>query len=127
MARDRQASVHLTLRGRLDEDAVMGLRQQLATCLASGVNDIRVRADEQQDLELPVLQVLQGAADHLARLGGSLIVTGVQPKALTRIRIHGLDRLLPEAEEPVADADVAEPRPTAPRATGSGHSALRRS
>lgn len=114
MARDRQASVHLTLRGRIDDEAVRGLRQQLATCLASGVNDIRVRADEQQDLELQVLQVLQGAADHLARRGGSLSVTGVQPKVLSRIRIHGLDRLLPDPEE--AAGELVEPYPAEARA-----------
>ena len=119
MATDRSASVHLALRGRLDDDAVMALRQQLATCLASGVHDIRVRADAQQDVDLQVLQVLQGAADHLARRGGSLTVTGVQPGVLKRIRIHGLDRLLPGPEETVPGSQsLADPYPAEPGSTG---------
>ena len=98
MATEEQATVHLNLRGSLDDEAVTALRQQLATCLNSGVDEIRVRVDEQPDLDLQVLQVLQGAADHLARRGGSLTVHGAQPKVLSRIRIRGLERLLPPAE-----------------------------
>ena len=119
MATDGQATVHLNLRGRLDDEAVTALRQQLSTCLSSGVDTIRVRVDEQPDLDLQVLQVLQGAADHLAQRGGSLTVHGVQPKALSRIRIRGLERLLPEGEG--GRAPQIEPYPDAvpPAAKGS--------
>ena len=54
------ATVPISLRGRIDESALTCLRQQLAACLRSGVNAIRVHADEQDDLDLVVLQALQG-------------------------------------------------------------------
>lgn len=115
MTGERSASVHLTLRGRLDDETVTLLRQQLAACLASGVSDIRVRIDEQVDVDLRVLQVLQGAGDHLAGRGGSLVVTGAQPRVLSRIRIHGLERLLPPGDEAAAAipsaASIADPHP----------------
>jgi anti-anti-sigma regulatory factor len=93
----KQAGVHLRLRGRLGDDDVTALRQQIATCLASGVTDIRVHLDEQSDVDLPVLQVLQGAGDYLAKRGGRLSVLGAGPAVVKKMRIHGLERLVPPA------------------------------
>ena len=95
MSDQKQAGVHLRLRGRLGDDEVTALRQQLATCLASGVTDIRVHVDEQSDVDLPVLQVLQGAGDYLARRGGRLSVLGAGPAVVKKMRIHSLERLVP--------------------------------
>jgi hypothetical protein len=95
MPEQRSAGVHLRLRGRLGDEDVTALRQQLATCLAGGVTDIRVHVEEQADLELPVLQVLHGAGDYLAKHGGRLSVLGAAPGVVKKMRIHGLERLLP--------------------------------
>lgn len=98
MSDQKQAGVHLRLRGRLGDDEVTALRQQLATCLASGVTDIRVHVDEQSDVDLPVLQVLQGAGDYLAKRGGRLSVLGAGPAVVKKMRIHSLERLVPTAD-----------------------------
>ena len=90
----KQAGVHLRLRGQLGDDEVTALRQQLATCLASGVTDIRVHVDEQSDVDLPVLQVLQGAGDYLAKRGGRLSLLGAGPAVVKKMRIHSLERLV---------------------------------
>ncbi len=103
MSDHQQAGVHLRLRGRLGKDDVTALRQQLATCLASGVTDIRVHLDEQSDVDLPVLQVLQGAADYLAKRGGRLSVLGAGPVVVKKMRIHGLERLVPPPLGSAAD------------------------
>lgn len=95
MSDHKPAAVHLRLRGRLGDDDVTALRQQLATCLASGVTDIRVHLDEQSDVDLPVLQVLQGAGDYLAKRGGRLSVLGAGPAVVKKMRIHALERLVP--------------------------------
>ena len=99
MSDQKQAGVHLRLRGRLGDDDVTALRQQLATCLASGVTDIRVHVDEQTDLDLPILQVLQGAGDYLAKRGGRLYVLGAGPAVVKKLRIHSLERLAPLVTE----------------------------
>lgn len=109
MTRTAGATVHLRVRGRLDDEGLAGLRQQLATCLASGVTDIRVHLERQTDAALPALQTLRGAADHLAREGGSLLVLGASPEVSTRMRTYGFERLLPDAAGALAQvADVEE-------------------
>ncbi len=107
MSDQKQAGVHLRLRGRLGDDDVTALRQQLATCLASGVTDIRVHLDEQSDVDLPVLQVLQGAGDYLAKRGGRLSVLGAGPAIVKKMRIHALERLVPPALDSAADSAPA--------------------
>ena len=89
------ASVHLHLRGRFDDEGLAGLRQQLARCLASGVSDIVVHAETQPDLGLPALRTLYGAAAYLAASGGSLRLVGAQAPVLARLRVYELDDLLP--------------------------------
>ena len=54
MTSSDDASVHLHLRGPLDEQAVAGLRQQLAARLASGISRVEVHVDSQPEIELPV-------------------------------------------------------------------------
>lgn len=102
MTRTAGAMVHLRVRGRLDDEGLAGLRQQLATCLASGVTDIRVHLERQADVDLPALQTLRGAADHLAREGGSLLVLGASTEMSTRMRTYGFERLLPDATSTAA-------------------------
>ena len=88
------AGVHLHLRGTLDEDAVTALREQLAACLGAGIRHITVHVDRQEDLELPTLQVLQGAARYLRSRGGSLVLVGAQPAVLRRLAINDMTDLL---------------------------------
>ncbi len=103
MPRTAGATVHLRVHGRLDDEGLAGLRQQLATCLASGVTDIKVHLGPQVDVGLPALQTLRGAADHLAREGGSLRVVGASPEIVTRMRTYGFERLLPDLRQPAAE------------------------
>ena len=125
MADAGDAQVHLHLRGRLDDESEHALRQQLATCLASGVKAIAVHVDTQPELELSVLRTLQGAADYLASCGGSLTLVGAQRQVRDKLRIFDLDRLLGsvvETPRPQSfDPYPAEP-PAEPVAARSGSS-----
>lgn len=119
MASAGNARVHLHLRGPLDDDGAYALRQQLATCLSSGVKDIAVHVESQPELGLAVLRTLQGAADYLASCGGGLTLMGAQPRVLEKLHMYELDRLLQAAfpqPAPVAEPYPAEPVP-ATRAT----------
>ena len=110
---DADATVHLRLRGRMGEDALTALRQQLAACLSSGVTAIRVHADEQEELDLQVLQALHGVADYLRRRGGELTILGARPRVLTTIAINELDRLLPRSAAQRVAPVAKQPRGTA--------------
>lgn len=116
------ASVHIHLRGDLDDEGLAGLRQQLARCLASGVCDIVVHAETQPDLGLPALRTLYGAAAYLASSGGRLVLAGAQPAVLSRLRVFDLDDLLPGPSAPSsrsASAGISEAsRPVTERAGG---------
>ena len=90
----QDAGVHLHLRGALDDDAVTALREQLAACLGAGIRHITVHVERQHDLELPTLQVLQGAARYLKGRGGSLVLVGAQPLVLRRLAINEMTDLL---------------------------------
>ncbi len=120
MSDQKQAGVHLRLRGRLGDDDVTALRQQLATCLASGVTHIRVHLDEQSDVDLPVLQVLQGAGDYLAKRGGRLSVLGAGPAVVKKMRIHSLERLVPPVTPPTLDSTPAAVPASAATSVRSG-------
>lgn len=114
-ATDGSAAVHLRLRGRLTDDDLTALRQQLATCLQSGITDLKVHVEEQEDLEVPVLQALDGVQRHLARSGGSLTLLGASPGVRRTVAVNGLQALLPE---PAATAEPADPVAEAPAADG---------
>lgn len=90
----QDAGVHLHLRGVLDEDAVTALREQLAACLGAGIRHITVHVEHQDDLDLPTLQVLQGAARYLRSRGGALVLTGAQPAVLRRLAVNEMTDLL---------------------------------
>lgn len=94
MASAGDARVHLHLSGPVHDDGAYALRQQLATCLASGVKDIAVHVESQSELALTVLRTLQGAADYLASCGGGLTLIGAQPRVLEKLHMYELDRLL---------------------------------
>lgn len=107
-ASDAGVHLHLHLRGSLDEDAVTALREQLAACLGAGVPHITVHIERQPELELPTLQVLQGAARYLRGRGGSLVLAGAQPAVLRRLAINEMTDLL--APQEVARKTVAAAR-----------------
>jgi hypothetical protein len=102
------ATVHLRLRGpgRSDEE-LAALRQQLSACLVSGVRDIRVHLEEQEDVELRALQALEAAADHLRGIGGSLTVHGASSRVLDKLAVHDLAGLLPAQAAPGQRPDAA--------------------
>lgn len=97
-----QASVHLRLIGRLGDEDLTALRQQLAACLCSGVTDIRVHVEEQDELDLPVLLALHGVAGYLQRRGGALTVVGARPRVVAAMTINDLVHLLPSEGRPAA-------------------------
>lgn len=99
------AVVHLRLRGPLGEEELAGLRQQLAACLRSGVRDVRVHAEDQDDLDLAVLQALDGVSRHLAGCGGRVTLLGAQPRVLARVALHHLQHLLPAEQAAPTEAD----------------------
>ncbi len=100
------AAVQLRLRGTIGDDELTCLRQQLAACLHSGVRDIRIHAEDQDDLDLGVLQALCGAHAQLARTGGRVTLLGARPKVRTRIAIHRMEHLLPSPQARAAVDDL---------------------
>jgi hypothetical protein len=105
------ATVHLRLRGPgRSEEELAALRQQLSACLVSGVLDIRVHLDDQDDVELRALQALQAAGSHLRGIGGSLTVHGASRRVLDKLAVHGLVALLTAPSAVDAGADIAAPR-----------------
>lgn len=86
------APVHLHLHGPLDNDAVATLRQQLALLMSVGVVqiDVDVDVDEGTELDLPTLQVMQGADKHLAARGGHLRLLTTAPAASGLLAIREL-------------------------------------
>lgn len=101
--------------GPLDVDASVGLRQQLAAAFSSGVKSIAVDLSSVPVADLTGLGVLAGAARHLRRRGGLLVVTNAQPVLATMMRINGLAELLELPASPplrvVADNGDREPSP----------------
>jgi anti-anti-sigma regulatory factor len=91
----RTGHTELRLRGRPHDALVTELREHLADLVAGGERHIVVRAEEQHELDLAVLQALHAMSAHLASRGGSLVLLGAQPRVRTVIAIHGLSTLLP--------------------------------
>lgn len=108
------ASVHLHLRGPLDEEAVAGLRQQLAACLASGISRVEVHVESQSEIELPVLRTLHGAAQYLRDHGGALRLRGARAQVRRTLRTYQLNLLV----DPLTSARDAQPA-AAPDETGA--------
>lgn len=89
----QRAAVQLHLDGAVGDDEVAGLRRQLAACLCGGATHVSVLLHQQRDVDLRVLQALNGVAEYLHRRGGALTLVGVQPRVATKIAVHGLTRL----------------------------------
>lgn len=104
-AEARDASVHLHLRGPLDEEAVAGLRQQLAACLASGISRVEVHVESQSEIELPVLRTLHGAAQYLRDRGGALRLRGARAQVRRTLRTYQLNLLV----DPLTSARDTQP------------------
>jgi anti-anti-sigma regulatory factor len=77
--------------GEVDLDA---LRRQLAACLCGGATRISVVLAERHDVDIALLQALNGVAEYLHRRGGELTLEGVQPRVAAKITAHGLSRLV---------------------------------
>jgi anti-anti-sigma factor len=80
--------------GALDWDHCDELRLQLATAFSTGVQSIAVDLSAVTVADVTGLQVLAGAARHLRKRGGLLVVAGASPQVLTMIRINGMQDLL---------------------------------
>lgn len=88
-------TAQLRLQGPSGEHDLAGLRRQLAACLGGGATHISVLVADQPDVELSVLQALNGVAEYLHRRGGELTLVGVQPRVAAKIAVHRLTRLGP--------------------------------
>jgi anti-anti-sigma factor len=80
--------------GDLDWDHCDELRMQLATAFSTGVRSIAVDLSRVTSADVTGLQVLAGAARHLRRKGGLLIVTGASAQITSLIKINGMQDLL---------------------------------
>jgi hypothetical protein len=66
---------------------------QRAACLCGGATRISVVLGERHDVDIALLQALNGVAEYLNRRGGELTLEGVQPRVGAKIAAHGLSRL----------------------------------
>lgn len=89
----KHPGVQLRVQGTLGDDEIAGLRRQLAACLCGGATHVSVELHEQPDVDLTVLQALNGVAEYLHRRGGALTLIGIQPRVAAKIVVHGLTRL----------------------------------
>ena len=80
--------------GRLDVDTCVTLRQQLAAAFGAGVTSLVVDLSGVTTADLTGLGVLAGAAKHLRKRGGGLVVSRCPDSIATSLRINGLGHLL---------------------------------
>ena len=81
-------------------DTCSTLRQQLAAAFAAGVTSVVVDLAGVTTCDLTGLGVLAGAAKHLRRRGGGLVVTHASDAIATSLRITGMGDLLEIASSP---------------------------
>jgi anti-sigma B factor antagonist len=86
--------------GRLDADTCAELRQQLGAAFAAGVTSVVVDLTAVTRVDLTGLGVLAGAARHLRKGGGGLVVSHASPAVATAMRINGMGDLLEIAPAP---------------------------
>ena len=102
--------------GRLDVDTCVTLRQQLAAAFAAGVTNLVVDLSGVTVADLTGLGVLAGAAKHLRKRGGNLVVSRCPDSLATSLRINGMGSLLELPASPplrvVAGAGERTPKPT---------------
>ena len=103
-----EADLHL--QGPADRTATL-LRQELAEALRTGALVVRVHADDHPDVELDVLRSLDAARRVLGARGGTLVLLGASARAQARLRVHGLDAVLPPPAAVYPDASREERSP----------------
>jgi anti-anti-sigma factor len=91
---ERPASVLLRPVGPLDADTCGQLRYQLAAAFAADVTSVVVDLSEVPSLDVVGLGVLTGAAKHLNRRDGQLLLAHPSAEVLTTLRINDVERLL---------------------------------
>jgi anti-sigma B factor antagonist len=80
--------------GPLDADSCGALRHQLASAFAAGVTSVGVDLSAVTKVDPTGLGVLSGAARHLRKRGGNLVIVQANPEVLTKVRVNGLSDLL---------------------------------
>jgi len=111
--------------GRLDAESCAPLRQQLATAFATGVRSIAVDLSAITGADVTGLQVLAGAAKHLRRRDGLLVVTRATPDVVKMLRVNGLAELLEVPEGSPLRIVATEAAGSEPSAPPSGERRLR--
>ena len=101
--------------GPLVAETCSSLRQQLATAFATGVQSIAVDLGAVDEVDVTGLQVLAGAARHLRKRNGLLVVTGASPAVTSMLRVNGMSELLevPTTSPLRVVAREADPAPEA--------------
>lgn len=102
--------------GRLDADSCSELRQQLATAFSTGVQSLAVDLSAVTEVDLTGLQVISGAAKHLRRRDGLLVITKATPAVVKMLRVNGLAELLevPQSAPLRVVASEKDPEPSVP-------------
>jgi anti-anti-sigma factor len=80
--------------GPLDTDSCGELRHQLAAAFAAGVISVGVDLSGVTSVDPMGLGVLSGAARHLRKRGGNLVIVHATREVMTKIRVNGLADLL---------------------------------
>lgn len=89
-----QPALLLTPRGRLDADTCADVRHQLGAAFAAGVRSVVVDLGEVTTVDPIGLGVLAGAARHVRKKGGALVVMHASPAVQKTLRINEMAGLL---------------------------------
>jgi anti-sigma B factor antagonist len=95
----RPDGVRLTVRGRLEGEAVERLRALLEDAVVAGAV-VQVDLSRAEDLPVAVLRALASAHRRLAAGPGGVVVERPSPPAVRALRTSGLDRVLPVRPAP---------------------------
>ena len=87
-------TLELQPKGSLDVDSSSRLRRELAAALTVGVRAVTVDLSQVTAVDPTGLNVLAGAARHLSKTGGSLVVIRPSKPAARGLRINGLEHLV---------------------------------
>ena len=91
--RPQEPVLVLQPKGRLDVDSCGDLRKQLAAAFAGGVQSVGIDFSGVTFLDQTGVGLLAGAARHLRKRGGSLVVLRAVGSVAMSLRINGLDNL----------------------------------
>ena len=105
--------------GSLDTESCEELRYQLAAAFSAGVESVGIDLAGVTSIDQTGLGLLSGAARHLSKRGGGLVITRAAAAVATSLRINGLEDLLAPVLTVVPGTGSGTPRRNRPTATQS--------